>query len=222
MSTSAISGTTGTSGQSTTKSATAAANEASDRFLKLLVTQMQNQDPLNPMDNAQVTSQMAQISTVTGIDKLNNTVSSLGSSLGSSLAQMQMLQGAGLVGRAVLLEGNDLAYNAETGKAGGGYELAANAGKVQIEILNAAGAVVDTVTQTNKGAGRQGFEWTPPEGMSTNGMRFKVTAASGNTAVTATPLTSALVQAVNTTNGTLTLELSNGSSTAYSQVKAVS
>ena len=42
-----------------------------DRFLKLLVAQMQNQDPLNPMDNAQVTSQMAQINTVSGIDKLN-------------------------------------------------------------------------------------------------------------------------------------------------------
>ena len=42
-----------------------------DRFLKLLVTQMKNQDPLNPLDNAQVTSQIAQISTVSGIDKLN-------------------------------------------------------------------------------------------------------------------------------------------------------
>lgn len=217
MSTNAISGTSGASTATSTKSA-AATNEASDRFLKLLVTQMQNQDPLNPMDNAQVTSQMAQINTVTGIEKLNTTVSSLG----TSLAQMQMLQGASLVGHAVLLEGNDLAVNAETGKAGGGYELAATAGKVQIEILNSAGVVVDTVTQTNKSAGRQGFEWTPPEGMSTNGMRFKVTAASGNTAVTATPLTTALVQAINTTNGTLTLELSNGSSTAYSQVKAVS
>jgi flagellar basal-body rod modification protein FlgD len=221
MTTSAISGTsgaTGTNKATSAQSATAAANEASDRFLKLLVTQMQNQDPLNPMDNAQVTSQMAQINTVTGIDKLNNTVSGLG----SSLAQMQMLQGASLVGHAVLLEGNNLALNADTGKAGGGYELAANAGKVQIEILSSAGVVVDTVTQTNKSAGRQGFEWTPPEGMSTDGMRFKVTAASGNTAVTATPLTTSVVQAINTTNGTLTLELSNGSSTAYSQVKAVS
>ena len=53
--------------------AAATANEtaAADRFLKLLVTQMQNQDPLNPMDNAQITSQMAQISTVSGIEKLN-------------------------------------------------------------------------------------------------------------------------------------------------------
>ena len=52
-------------------SAAADATITSDRFLKLLVAQMQNQDPLNPMDNAQVTSQMAQINTVTGIDKLN-------------------------------------------------------------------------------------------------------------------------------------------------------
>ena len=52
---------------------------AEDRFLKLLVAQMQNQDPLNPMDNAQVTSQMAQIQSVNGIEKLNRTVESLGS-----------------------------------------------------------------------------------------------------------------------------------------------
>ncbi|HQY08681.1 MAG TPA: flagellar hook capping FlgD N-terminal domain-containing protein, partial [Burkholderiaceae bacterium] len=48
-----------------------ATSEAADRFLKLLVTQMQNQDPLSPMDNAQVTSQMAQINTVSGIEKVN-------------------------------------------------------------------------------------------------------------------------------------------------------
>ena len=50
---------------------TSATEGLQDRFLKLLVTQMKNQDPLNPMDNAQVTSQLAQISTVSGIDKLN-------------------------------------------------------------------------------------------------------------------------------------------------------
>ncbi len=50
---------------------------SADRFLKLLVAQMQNQDPMNPMDNAQVTSQMAQINTVSGIEKLNTTVQGL-------------------------------------------------------------------------------------------------------------------------------------------------
>ena len=68
-----------------------------DRFLKLLVAQMQNQDPLNPMDNAQVTSQMAQINTVSGIEKLNTTVPGLN----SQFVQLQALQGATLVGRDV-------------------------------------------------------------------------------------------------------------------------
>ena len=65
-----------------------------DRFLKLLVTQMQNQDPLNPMDNAEVTSQMAQINTVSGIDKLNKTVAGLN----SQLVQLQALVGFPLAG----------------------------------------------------------------------------------------------------------------------------
>jgi len=55
--------------------------DVQDRFMTLLVTQMKNQDPLNPMDNAQVTSQMAQLATVTGIDKLNDTMAALISSV---------------------------------------------------------------------------------------------------------------------------------------------
>jgi flagellar basal-body rod modification protein FlgD len=102
MSTNAISGTTGASNAAGTQSATAAANEASDRFLKLLVTQMQNQDPLNPMDNAQVTSQMAQINTVTGIDKLNNTVAGLG----GSWCRCRRCRARALVGRDVTVIGN--------------------------------------------------------------------------------------------------------------------
>lgn len=46
---------------------------AQDRFLKLLVAQLNNQDPMNPLDNAQMTSQIAQINTVTGIQQLNQT-----------------------------------------------------------------------------------------------------------------------------------------------------
>jgi flagellar basal-body rod modification protein FlgD len=48
-----------------------------DKFLKLLVTQLKNQDPLNPLDNAALTSQLAQLSTVTGINKVNATLESL-------------------------------------------------------------------------------------------------------------------------------------------------
>src|SRR3954451_24813425 len=101
--------------------AVAGTNDAtvtSDRFLKLLVAQMQNQDPLNPMDNAQVTSQMAQINTVTGIDKLNTSVQGLS----GQFVQMQALQGAALVGHDVIVPGNKIAV--ADGVAVGGFELA--------------------------------------------------------------------------------------------------
>ena len=85
------------------------ATVTADRFLKLLVAQMQNQDPLNPMDNAQVTSQMAQINTVTGIEKLNTTVQGLS----TQFMQLQAMQGASLVGRDVIVAGNKLSIDAD-------------------------------------------------------------------------------------------------------------
>ena len=72
-----------------------------DRFLKLLVTQMRNQDPLNPMDNAQVTTQIAQISTVTGIDKVNSSIAGLADAMSASSS----LQNASLIGRSVVVPG---------------------------------------------------------------------------------------------------------------------
>ena len=88
-----------------------------DRFLKLLVTQMKNQDPLNPMDNAQVTSQMAQLSTVSGIDKLNTTLQALSSSMTAS----QSLQAATMIGHGVLTPGSSL--DLLNGVAIGGVQL---------------------------------------------------------------------------------------------------
>ncbi|WP_293779206.1 flagellar hook capping FlgD N-terminal domain-containing protein, partial [uncultured Oxalicibacterium sp.] len=98
-------------------------DEAQDRFLKLLVTQMQNQDPLNPMDNSQMTSQLAQLSTVTGIDKLNATLESL---ISNSTAN-NSLQAANLIGRGVLSEGNQIS-------------LAENKGIMGVEFASAADA----------------------------------------------------------------------------------
>ena len=75
-----------------------------DRFLKLLVTQLKYQDPLSPMDNAQLTSQIAQINTVTGIATLNTSVQTLS----TQFLQMQSLQGATLLGKDVIVAGNRL------------------------------------------------------------------------------------------------------------------
>lgn len=61
----------------------ASAKDIEDRFLTLLVSQIRNQDPLNPLDNAQLTTQLAQISTVGGIDRMNQTLSAIQALLAS-------------------------------------------------------------------------------------------------------------------------------------------
>lgn len=103
-----------------------------DKFMTLLVTQLKNQDPLNPLDNAQVTSQLAQLSTVTGVNKLNATLETLKSSYQSSEA----MQATNLIGRGVLVEGNKVQLSG--GKSILGVELASPADKVQIVVSDGA------------------------------------------------------------------------------------
>ncbi len=191
-------------------------NEAgsADRFLKLLVAQMQNQDPLNPMDNAQVTSQMAQINTVNGIEKLNTTVEGLS----GQFVQMQALQGAALVGRDVIVPGNVLSVVDEVGQ--GGFELNSAADHVKVEILSPAGQVVDTVQLGAQSSGRHSFDWPAKDVGADAGLTFRVTATSGASALPTTALMRDRVNAVSTGGDTLTLELERSGSVAYSDIKA--
>jgi flagellar basal-body rod modification protein FlgD len=188
-----------------------------DRFLKLLVAQMKNQDPLSPMDNAQVTSQMAQINTVTGIDKLNTTVQGLS----SQFMQMQAVQGASLVGHDVIVAGNRLDIDATTGIGQGGFEISTPADAVKVEILSPSGAVVQTLNLGAEGAGMHSFDW--PAGTATNasGLTFRVSATRGGVTTAASPLMRDRVDAVNTAGNTFNLELQYSGSVAYSAVKAL-
>ena len=196
--------------------ATQTANEAgsADRFLKLLVTQMQNQDPMNPMDNAEITSQMAQINTVNGIEKLNTTVAGLSGQFDT----LQVMTGASLVGRDVTLKGNKLAV--EDGKAVGGFDLTGTADRVKLEVLSPAGRVVDTLNLGAQSAGRHGFEWAAKEGASGTGYTFRVTATQGSAAVTTTALMRDRVDAVNADGSGLVLQTRNNGPIAYGDVKA--
>jgi flagellar basal-body rod modification protein FlgD len=187
---------------------------ASDRFLKLLVAQMQNQDPLNPMDNAQVTSQMAQIQTVTGIEKLNGTVAGLT----SQFVQMQALQGASLVGRDVIVPGNQLDIRDGVGQ--GGFELSSAADAVKVEILSPSGQVVETLQLGAQSSGMHSFDW--PAGTATNdsGLRFRVTSTLGGATTSATTLMRDTVDAVSTSGTGFSLELARSGSVGYADVKA--
>lgn len=193
------------------------AKEASERFLKLLVTQLQNQDPLNPVDNAQMTSQMAQISTVSGIEKLNTTVEGLN----GQFLQMQALQGASLVGKDVLLKGDGLTV-AGDGQVQGSFELGSAADRVRVEVLSPAGLVVDTLNLGAQGTGRHDFNWPGGNAMADpSGYRFRVAANSGTTALTVTPLMRDRVDAVNTGGASLSLELERSGRVAYSDITAL-
>jgi flagellar basal-body rod modification protein FlgD len=188
----------------------------SERFLKLLVAQMRNQDPLNPMDNAQVTSQMAQINTVTGIEKLNTTVQGLS----GQFMQLQALQGASLVGRDVIVAGNKLSIDAASGVGQGGFELANAADAVKVEILSASGAVVQTLNLGAQGAGLHSFDWPAGSATSTSGLTFRVGATSGGVATSVTPLMRDRVDAISTSGTSFNLELASSGTVPYSAVKA--
>lgn len=128
-------------------------SDIQDRFLTLLVTQMRNQDPLNPLDNAQVTSQLAQLSTVGGLEKINATLSSVL----SALSQQQSLAAAGLAGSRVAVPGDTIALSG--GTATGGYGLDAAADGATITITNGSGTVVRTIQRGVSSAGLNTFEW---------------------------------------------------------------
>ena len=150
------------------KSLTASSiKEQQDRFLNLLVTQLKNQDPLNPMDNAQMTSQLAQMSTVSGIEKLNATLNTLLENLGYT----QSMEASALIGKSVLVAGDQLTLG-ENG-AYGGVKLEANADKVILKILNSAGQVVQSQDLGAREAGVFNFAW---DGKADDGS----TAAAGN------------------------------------------
>ncbi|WP_338885235.1 MULTISPECIES: flagellar hook assembly protein FlgD [Xenorhabdus] len=132
-----------------------------DSFLNILVAQLKNQDPTNPMQNSELTSQIAQISTVEGIEKLNKT-------LGSIVGQMDsnhVMQTTALIGRGVMVPGNEILVGSSADPIG--FELNRPADIVKVTIKDKSGAVVREM-EFNKvdpnafeylGAGVHSFRW---------------------------------------------------------------
>ncbi len=88
-------------------SSTGSGNSAQDlqnQFLNMLVTQLKNQDPTNPMDNSQLTTQLTQINTLSGIEKLNTTLGSISGQISTS----QSLQSSTLIGHGVMVKGSQV------------------------------------------------------------------------------------------------------------------
>ncbi|WP_280188204.1 flagellar hook assembly protein FlgD [Delftia sp. PS-11] len=217
--TSGVGSTSGTSSSTSTSNSNSVTdpNAAQDRFLKLLVAQLQNQDPMNPVDNAQMTSQMAQINTVTGIQQLNQTMQSMA----GQFTAMQVLQGTQMIGRTVLTEGNTLGAGKDN-KYTAAFDLSDAAASTKVQITTASGQLVDTIDLGSAAAGRNYFTWDASKYTGdASQLRYAVQAANGATPVAATTFAPHSVIATSSNNGALSLELDNGSNVAYSSVKAV-
>ncbi|MQY51607.1 flagellar hook assembly protein FlgD [Rhodocyclus gracilis] len=206
-------------GSSSTKT-TSTTQDAQDRFLTLLVTQLKNQDPLNPLDNAQVTTQLAQINTVSGIEKLNSTLTSLMSTYNDG----QAMQAAGMIGSKVLVPGSQMTL-ATGSQAVGCVSLASAADKVTVTITDANGTVVQTQDLGAQAAGTVTFGW---DGKSADGTaqpagtyKLAVTASNGGTAVTATPMQIGTVSSVTRTSGGFQLDLGTLGKVDFSKVQQI-
>lgn len=130
-----------------------------ENFMTLLVTQLQNQDPLNPMDNHQTTSQLAQINTVSGIEKLNDSLSEINAQIDAG----QSLQASGLIGKGVLVPGNRvLLSQGEDGEVTTtpfGVELQRPADNVTVTITNGDGQVINRYDVGAVESGVDSFSW---------------------------------------------------------------
>ncbi len=186
-----------------------------DRFLKLLVAQLNNQDPMNPMDNAQMTSQMAQINTVTGIQQVNETLKSMATQFSS----LQVLQGTSMVGRGVLIESNTMPR--VNGIASGAIDLAGPSDAVKVDIMTPGGQVLDSFNLGALGAGRHPFSWDASSYQATGEPSYRVTATQGGNSVSTTSLARDTVVSVGSENGSMTVQLLGRGSVAYGDVKAI-
>ncbi len=125
-----------------------------EEFLQLMMTQLENQDPLKPMESGEFLGQLAQFGTVTGLGELQGSFDSLATSLVSD----QALQAASLVGRSVLVESDSTFFSGES-LVEGVVDLPVSSSNLQLNISDAAGQLVRQITLGPNPEGQVPFYW---------------------------------------------------------------
>lgn len=161
-----------------------------DEFLKLMTTQLANQDPFQPMENGEFMGQIAQFGTVNGINELLTSFQDLATNLQSS----QALQASNLIGRQVLVNHNQ-GYLPNSGSLSGAVELDSSSSDVAVNIYDVNGQVLGRVELGPQPAGLVQFNW---DGVTLYGQRapqgryrIEVEATYGSQTEALTPLVAA-------------------------------
>lgn len=182
--------------------AKSAVEEMQTRFMSLLTAQLKNQDPMNPLDNAEMTSQLAQMSTVEGIERLNSMFQKFVDAQIQSQIDTLGLQAVNLVGHGALVPGDNITLTDEGGVAG--FRLEDKADSVTVTIKDGNGNTVRTMDLGSQPAGVQNFVW---DGMNDAGekaengnYRISVSAKQGDEAVKASALQFGMVTALTRTS----------------------
>jgi len=180
------SGTTATATSSSTAKKSLGDLNAND-FMTMMLAQIKYQDPMSPTDTSQQLAQMAQLSSVTGINEMKASLDSLVSSINSA----QMVNASSLIGRQVLVSGSQVALNTAGAGAQGQMTLPYSTQSAGVDILSSAGALVRHIDLGPQSAGTVGFAW---DGLDANGN----TAAPGTYSIKASYSAGSAQQAVDT------------------------
>ncbi|MEH2920935.1 flagellar hook assembly protein FlgD [Samsonia erythrinae] len=195
-----------TSSAISSASSTSSADDLQNQFLTLLVAQLKNQDPTNPMSNDQLVSQLAQLNTVSGIEKLNTTLGSISGQIDNN----QSMQATTLIDHGVMIPGKDILVGQETSTPFG-VELEKAAEVVTVTVNDATGKAVRTVELGPLSAGVHSFNWdskladgtAAPDGAYT----FTASASTGGAQQVVQPLSYGVVNAVTRADGGVVLDL---------------
>ncbi len=145
-------------------------------FLKLMTTQLQNQDPFAPMDNGDFIAQMAQFSTVTGITEINSNLTNLG----SKLEPNRVATAAQFLGHSVLVPGQVVSPD-DKGEIHGVVDLPAYSNDVGLTFTNPSGEIVHSINLGSQEKGLVGFSWENiPDEIKKNKTRLTIQAFAGN------------------------------------------
>jgi len=192
-------------------------------FLRLMITQLSNQDPTDPLKNEDFVTQMAQFSTLTGSQELTTSFESLS----QTLLQGQALEAAALVGKNVLIPASKMELSEGQG-AKGAMDLPTEATQVKVDIYDSKGELIRTLDLEDVEAGIQEFEW---DGKLADGSpapagayEFKISAQVNNSTTALTTYLNGQVKSVSAENAStgLMLDVQGIGSISFSSVLRVS
>ena len=207
------------SGENTKVSANSS-QDLQNQFLTMLVAQLKNQDPTHPMDNSQLTTQLAQINTLSGIEKLNTMLGSISGQIKAG----QSLQSSTLIGHGVMIKGDQVLIGKGTATPFG-LELKTASTSTTVSIKDASGKVVKTFNMGKMEAGVHSFSWDGKleDGTKAPDGKYSISISASNATgqIPVQPLNYAYVSGVTTVNNTSKLNIGSMGQINLDEVKQI-